>query len=183
MQWAQYLSVLVKSSHSPSLLINSIITFIFIEQTSRHHCCRTNVHILPSVLWHCWLGSRTGIRPVKNLSGGVLAWLSVWSEMQTCIWSSWCHCHSLSLASVKPRSEKGLLNGCVCVCVCIIEQTHVMKSSQDLQLAASNRDRGCSSKTVDDWMRYVVNDKPYKNTGYRKNMPLATLSWSISVLW
>jgi len=51
-----------------------------------------------------------------------------------------------------------------------------MKSSQDLQLAASNRDRGCSSKTVDDWMRYVVNDKPYKNTGYRKNMPLATLS-------
>jgi len=29
-----------------------------------------------------------GIRPVKKLSGGVLAWLSVWSEMQTCIWPS-----------------------------------------------------------------------------------------------
>jgi len=27
-----------------------------------------------------------GIRPVKKLSGGVLAWLSVWSEVQTCIW-------------------------------------------------------------------------------------------------
>jgi len=26
---------------------------------------------------------------------------SVWSEVQTCIWPSWCHCHSLSLASVK----------------------------------------------------------------------------------
>ena len=64
------------------------------------------------------------------LSGGVLAWLSVWSEVQTCIWPSWCHCHSLSLASVKSRlvlpfwywptrvdPEKGLLNGCVCVCV------------------------------------------------------------------
>jgi len=37
------------------------------------------------------------------LSGEVLAWLSVWSEMQTCIWPSWCHCHSLSLASVKSR--------------------------------------------------------------------------------
>ena len=37
----------------------------------------------------------------KNLSGGMLAWLSVWSEVQTCIWPSWCHCHSLSLASVK----------------------------------------------------------------------------------
>jgi len=39
----------------------------------------------------------------KKLSGGVLALLSVRSEMQTCIWPSWCHCHSLSLASVKSR--------------------------------------------------------------------------------
>jgi len=57
----------------------------------------------------------------KKLSGEVLAWLSVW-----------CHCHSLSLASVKSRLilpfwycptlvvlEKGPLNGCVCVCVCV----------------------------------------------------------------
>jgi len=42
---------------------------------------------LPSVLW---LGSRKGIRPVKN-------WV-VWDEMQT----SRCHCHSLSLAPVNP---------------------------------------------------------------------------------
>ena len=27
--------------------------------------------LLPSVLWRCWLGDRKGIRPVKNLSGGV----------------------------------------------------------------------------------------------------------------
>ena len=39
----------------------------------------------------------------KKLSGGVLAWLSVWSEVQTCIRPSWCHCHSVSLASVKSR--------------------------------------------------------------------------------
>ena len=39
----------------------------------------------------------------KKLSGGVLAWLSAWSDVQTCIWPSWCHCHSLSLASVKSR--------------------------------------------------------------------------------
>ena len=81
---------------------------------------------MPSVLWRCWLGGRKGIRPVKNMSGGVLAWLSVWSEMQTCIWPSWCQCHSLSLASVKSRLvlpfwyrltrvvlDKGPLNGCV----------------------------------------------------------------------
>jgi len=36
---------------------------------------------LPSVLWRCRLGDRKGVRPVKNW---VLAWLSVWSEVQTC---------------------------------------------------------------------------------------------------
>jgi len=38
----------------------------------------------------------------KKLSGGMLAWLSVWDEMQICIWPSRCHCHSLSLAPVNP---------------------------------------------------------------------------------
>ena len=36
---------------------------------------------LPSVLWCCWLSSRKGIQSVKKLSGGVLAWLSVCSEV------------------------------------------------------------------------------------------------------
>ena len=58
---------------------------------------------MPSVLWRCWLGGRKGIRPVKKQSGGVLALLSVWSEVQTCIQPSWCHCHTLSLAPVKSR--------------------------------------------------------------------------------
>jgi len=52
------------------------------------------------------------------------------TNVQTFIWPSWCHCHSLSLASVKFRlvlpfsyrltwvvPEKGPLNGCVCVFV------------------------------------------------------------------
>ena len=39
-----------------------------------------------SVLSRCWLGSRKGIRPVKTeWWGAVLVWLSVWSEVQTCI--------------------------------------------------------------------------------------------------
>jgi len=81
----------------------------------------------------------------KKLSGGVLAWLSVWSEVQTCTWPSWCHCHSLSLASVKSRlvlpfwyrltqvvPDKGPLNMCVCVwlvrtcryfCCCNVHQS------------------------------------------------------------
>ena len=92
---------------------------------------------VPSVLWRCWLGGRKGIRPLKKLSRGVLAWLSVWSKVQTCIWPSWCHCHSRSLASVKSRlilpfwcrltwvvPDKGPLNGCVCVCLCSAIYVH-----------------------------------------------------------
>jgi len=47
------------------------------------------------------VGRQEGHLACKNLSGGVLAWLSVWDKMQICVWPSWCHCHSLSLASVK----------------------------------------------------------------------------------
>ena len=78
------------------------------------------------------VGRQEGHSACKKLSGGVLAWLSVWSEVQTCIWPSGCHCHSLSLASVKSRlvlpfwhrltrvdQDKGPLNVCVCVCVCV----------------------------------------------------------------
>jgi len=83
---------------------------------------------LPSVLWHCWLvGRQEGHPACKKLSGGVLEWLCVWCEVQTCIWPSGFHCHSLSLAPVKSRLvlpfwyrltwvvlDRGPLNGCVC---------------------------------------------------------------------
>ena len=72
------------------------------------------------------VGRQEGHLACKKLSGGVLAWLSVWSKVQTCIWPSGFHCHSLSLASVKSRLvipfwyrptrvvlDKGPLNGCV----------------------------------------------------------------------
>ena len=98
------------------------------------------LRLVANCCWRCWLGGRKGIRPVKNLSGGVLAWLSVWSEVQTCIWPSWCHCHSLSLASVKSRlvlpfwyrltqvvTDKVPLNRCVCVCVTLLG-THNLQS-------------------------------------------------------
>jgi len=76
------------------------------------------------------VGQQDGHLACKKQSGGVLAWLPVWSEVQTYIWPSCCHCHSLSLASVKSTlllpfwyrltwvvPEKGPLNGCVCVYV------------------------------------------------------------------
>ena len=62
---------------------------------------------------------------LKKNCGRVLAWLSVRSKVQTCMQPSWCHCHSLSLASVKSRlvlpfwyrlswvvPDKWPLNGC-----------------------------------------------------------------------
>ena len=71
------------------------------------------------------VGRQEGHPACKQLSGGLLARLSVLSEVQICIWPSWCHCHSLSLTSVKSRLvlpfwyrltwvvlDKGLLNVC-----------------------------------------------------------------------
>jgi len=34
------------------------------------------------------VGWQKGIQACKKLSGGVLAWLSAWSEVQTCMWPS-----------------------------------------------------------------------------------------------
>jgi len=76
------------------------------------------------------VGRQEGHPACKKLSGGVLAWLSVWSEVQTCIWPSRYHCHSLSLASVKSRlvftflvpahpgspGKRAVKRVCVCVC-------------------------------------------------------------------
>jgi len=59
--------------------------------------------IVCTVLMMLLVGRQEGHPACKKLSGGVLAWLSVWSKVQTCIWPSRCHCHSLSLASVKSR--------------------------------------------------------------------------------
>jgi len=38
----------------------------------------TLCYVLPSVLWHCWLGGRKGIRPVKNWVAGCLCGYLGW---------------------------------------------------------------------------------------------------------
>jgi len=103
-----------------------------------NNCCRlfwTLYNFALPFYLHCafsvltvLVGRQEGHPVCKKTSGGVLAWLSVWSKMQACIWPSWYHCHSLSLPSVKSRlvlpfwyrlnwvvPDKGPLNGCVCV--------------------------------------------------------------------
>ena len=58
---------------------------------------------VPLVLWRLVVRQYERHLACKKLSGGMLAWLSVWGEVQTCIWSSCCNCHLLSLAAVKFR--------------------------------------------------------------------------------
>ena len=71
-----------------------------------HYCCHLlnevkNIDARYSLL--LTMGRQEGHPACKKLIGGVLAWLFDWSEVQTCIWPSGCHCHSLSFASVKSR--------------------------------------------------------------------------------
>ena len=92
----------------------------------------TELYFTPFSALTLLVGRQEGHPACKKLSGGVLAWLSVWSQVQTCIWPSWCHCHSLSPASVKSRlvlpfwyrltrvvPDKG-----VRVCMCVLAEVY-----------------------------------------------------------
>ena len=92
---------------------------------------------LPSVLWHCWLGSRNSICPVKNWVVGCCRGYLQGADLHI---TQLMPRHSLSLASVKSRLvlpfwyrltrtvlNKGPLNGCVCVC------TYPIDGSGDLE--------------------------------------------------
>ena len=96
---------------------------------SRHHHWDDWLHLSSFSALTLLVERQEGHPACKKLSGGVLAWMSVWSKVQTCIWSNWCHCHSLCLASVKSTlvlpfwyrltrvvSDKGLLSVCVIGC-------------------------------------------------------------------
>ena len=84
----------------------------------------------------------------------MLAWLPVWSELQTWIWPSWCHCHSLSLASVKSRlaypgspEKRAVKRVCVCVCVCVcVWRRRRSESRHKIDKSLTSRQRArCSS--------------------------------------
>jgi len=76
------------------------------------------------------VGWQEGHPACKKVSGGVLAWLSVWGKVHICVYPSWYYCHSLSLASVKSRlvlvlahlgnprqSQRAVKRMCVCMYV------------------------------------------------------------------
>ena len=113
------------------VMISSIIYYVY---GASDVCCEVPYYFLSDSFSALTLlvGRQEGHPACKKLSGGVLAWLSAWSEVQICIWPSWYHCHSLSLASVKSRlvftflvlahlgspGKRAVKRVCVCVCVC-----------------------------------------------------------------
>jgi len=96
------------------------------------------------MLWRCWLGGKKGIRSVKNWVVGFWGGCLSGARCRLALWPSWCHCLSLSLASVKSRlvlpfwyrltrlvPDKGPLNGCVCACVCCVVANSKKERSAD----------------------------------------------------
>jgi len=72
------------------------------------------------------VGRQEGHPACKKLSGGVLAWLSAWSEMQTCPADATAACFSkiqidfTFLVPARPGSpgQRAVKRVCVCVCLC-----------------------------------------------------------------
>ena len=116
------------------------------------------------------VGRQEGHLPCKK--NWVVIYFSVFClrEVQTCIRPSWCHCHSLSLASVKSRlvlpfwyrltrvvPEKGPLNVCVCVCVracvraCVIGVEFGATSWAACRTVPPRRSRRCASSSTTSW--------------------------------
>ena len=117
------------------------------------------------------VGRQEGHPACKKLSSEVLAWLYVWSEEQTHIWPSWCHCHSLSLAPVKSRlvlplwywftwvvPEKGPLNRCVCVCckISFLYSRNIFRNWQKFSAGEIYRAKSSVSSTTTGSIRLRV---------------------------
>jgi len=102
---------------------------LVIKRGLLHHVSNKNNYLSTcTVFWHCRLGGRKGIRPVKTRwwGAGVVIRLQRGADLHNGS-ADICHCHSLYLASIKSRlvlpfwyrltrvvSEKLPLNVCVC---------------------------------------------------------------------
>jgi len=58
----------------------NVVLFVYVCIVISIHCAFSALTLL--------VGWQKGHPICKKLSGGVLAWLSVWSKVQTCIWPS-----------------------------------------------------------------------------------------------
>ena len=77
-----------------AVLIRGNVCLVDMQMHSDTCCCMLNSTVCCSDVLFAFsaltllVGRQEGHPACKKLSGGVLAWLSVWSEVQTCIWPS-----------------------------------------------------------------------------------------------
>ena len=92
----------------------------------------------------------------KKQSGGVLAWLSLWSEVQTCIWLMPLPLTVSCLSKIqigipfwywltRVVPDKGPLNGCVCVCALTLSVGRQVGHPARRQVGPSGRASGPAS--------------------------------------
>jgi len=88
------LALKAKSSTLSQQKVNVVVTFITLGQLVGHNSC---CHFMDNCLFVYFfvfsdltllVGWQQGHPACKKLSSGVLVWLSVWSEVQACIWPS-----------------------------------------------------------------------------------------------
>jgi len=97
-----FLWIIFESRKLVKVLYSDIISIAYWKQCGSCLDCIqfTNIAFRALTLL---VGQQEGHSACEKLSGGMLAWLYVWGEVQICIWPSWCRCHSLSLAPVNPN--------------------------------------------------------------------------------
>jgi len=126
---------------------------------------------------------------LKKLSDVVLAWLSVWSEVQMiCIWFSWCHCHLI--ISCFSKIQNGLPFGC--------RFTQVVSSKLvgytpagcltgrllDRQAASpAGRFSGRPLETLVRWLHYRFSDKPWETLVRWQHCRFSYNPWETLFRW
>jgi len=66
-------------------------------------CTDLNEILHTHTRWHLFLSPTSNFIRIPYSVYEMFNSFKVLGHIQTCIWPSWCHCHSLSLASVKSR--------------------------------------------------------------------------------
>ena len=139
--------------------------------------CWFSVDCVPLVLLVWWQEGHPVCKKLKWWGAGVV----VWSKMQTCIRPSWCHCHSLSLASVKSGlvwpfccwltwvvPDKGPLNRCVCV-------SHILDVDDLIDHYICMSAAGC--RVVHEWCQVVNYWRKSESFIFVSNLLTGTELW------
>jgi len=139
----------------------------------------------------------------KKLSDDMLAWISVWSEVQViCIWSSWCHCHPIICCFIKiqigltflvpayPRCPgKEAIKWTVCRRIQYLLQSVIRHASQkycmpyqwlDFELEVCDVD--LLFRSTEDCKRSAVIKGSATNTNHDEHVSWSRLhSWSVCI--